>query len=938
MYPMISSSNHRLRVLTLLLTLGLICTVQSKASVPELPEIQSFLNNNFDLKSQNWSISQQEENKYIYLANSDGLIEFNGISWKKYTLRETRPLRAVLAHKDGKIYTGSFEDFGYWERNSEGELVYFSLAAEGVIENNDEIWKIYNHDEGVYFQSFTTIYLYKDGTIQKFIAPYTMLFLHQVRDKFVAQIIDNGLYWFRNDEYIPIKNSEFLANVKVHAIIPYDEERWMICTDNAGLFLFDGTTFSYFGSEASEFLKSFTCNAAKQLSDTTFAFGSILNGLIITDESGNIRHSYNANNGLNNNTILSLFLDADMGLWAGLDEGINYINLISPFSHYKTRNGTLGTIYALLRKDDYLYIGTNHGLFRADIIERGGIFSFQNLVFIPGSHGQVWTLEEIDGQIICGHNEGTFLVKNNSIQLISSVTGGWAYVPLAANVIGGTYTGIIVFEKDQRGNWQFRNKVENFNEPTRYLETDYLGYLWASHHQKGLFKIELSDDLLTAVKVEHIREINNRALNIKVFKINNRVVFATGENIYTWDFVRNEIIPFETLNIHLGEYIKTSQISHFKRNQYWFINDDKLALFDINLEFSAELIMEIQQENVYLPQRRLQLVNIDENTILRPNHQNFDAINIQLAEKEKPISRLTIEKLYFYGNNRYMVWLSEAPTRKIPSGINNLTVYFADPSDFSQHPKTYQFRIKELDQAWQTTTSNHFTYLDLKHGKYTIEIAREGETLVQIQFTVGKPWFISTAAVIAYILAFMALVWGLWEFFRFEIKRQKDLAAMEIRQSHLEKELDYKSYELLLTMRHLLMKDNILNDLQKQIDILREQSAKYPVKHINSMEKIINQGLGTQSVEWENAMNNLKLSQQGFFRSLKEKYPQLTTNDLRLCSYLRMNFNTKEIAQLLNISARGVEVSRHRLRKKLNLDHDDNLVEFLMSEELNLTE
>ena len=118
---------------------------------------------------------------------------------------------------------------------------------------------------------------------------------------------------------------------------------------------------------------------------------------------------------------------------------------------------------------------------------------------------------------------------------------------------------------------------------------------------------------------------------------------------------------------------------------------------------------------------------------------------------------------------------------------------------------------------------------------------------------------------------------------------------------------------------------------------MKDQSSKYPVKHINNLERIVNQGLGTQSTEWENAMNNLKLSQQGFFKTLKERYPELTPNDLRLCSYLRMNFTTKEIAQMLNISTRGVEISRHRLRKKLKLKPEDNLFEFLLNQEFELS-
>jgi DNA-binding CsgD family transcriptional regulator len=79
-------------------------------------------------------------------------------------------------------------------------------------------------------------------------------------------------------------------------------------------------------------------------------------------------------------------------------------------------------------------------------------------------------------------------------------------------------------------------------------------------------------------------------------------------------------------------------------------------------------------------------------------------------------------------------------------------------------------------------------------------------------------------------------------------------------------------------------------------------------------------------------MKNLKMSQEGFFSKLKKRYPTLTPNDLRLCSYLRMNFTTKEIANLSNISTRAVEIARYRLRSKLGLSHDVNLTEFLIRE------
>jgi DNA-binding CsgD family transcriptional regulator len=73
--------------------------------------------------------------------------------------------------------------------------------------------------------------------------------------------------------------------------------------------------------------------------------------------------------------------------------------------------------------------------------------------------------------------------------------------------------------------------------------------------------------------------------------------------------------------------------------------------------------------------------------------------------------------------------------------------------------------------------------------------------------------------------------------------------------------------------------------------------------------------------------NNIHTS---FTQSLKEKFPNLSANDIKMCAYLRMNLSTKEIASILNISARGVEISRYRLRKKMDLENATNLTDFLL--------
>jgi ligand-binding sensor domain-containing protein/DNA-binding CsgD family transcriptional regulator len=901
-------------------------------------ELSLFLINDFEIRNQNWSISQNPATHILYFANSEGLYEYNGISWRTHSSPDNFPVRSVMAHPNGNIFTGSFEEFGYWSYNNQHQLRYHSLTGLTDIEKNDEIWKIYQNDGKIFFQSFTSIYIYDFESISKVMAPFAMLFLHKLGDRFVAQVIDNGLYWFDNNEFIAIPGSRIFSDKKVHAIIPYSDNKWMICTDNAGLYLFDGTDFTRFESEASEFLINYTCNTAAQLSDTTLAFGSILNGVIITDTKGNIQRNYNTTNGLRNNTVLSFFVDQDNGLWAGLDEGVIYIDPASPFNHYRSTNGTLGTIYALLEHNNQLYIGTNHGLFIADIRERSGVYSFRNIRFVPESHGQVWTLEKFDNQILVGHNNGNFLIRNERLQKISDVTGGWAMIEFGDLVAGGTYTGIVFFEKGNNGLWRFRNKVQGFNEPVRYLETDYMGYLWASHHQRGIYRMELDDDLLSVTNIVYIPEIGGQSYNLKVFKVNNRVLFTNGKKIYTYDFVRNEIVSLNTLMETLGDFSMATQIIHHKRNEYWFIARDKIGLFDISLDLIATKQYEIIQEDLNFPQRNIQFVNLDDNTILIPNPFSFDAYNISLGKKQTNISRLTIDKIIFQGKRDSIIWRDFVNPAKTPWHTNNITAFFSDPSLFGQTLKRFEYRIREIDPSWQITTTDHLTLLNLKHGKYTLEIRREDGPVTSFIFSIGKPWYYSYMAWALYSIAFLLLIWGLYEFYRFELNRHREIVSLEVRQNTLEKELDYKSYELMLTMRHLILKDDILTDLQKQIDAIKEQSSKYPVKYLRNMERIISQGLGTQNVEWENAMKNLKLSQQGFFKELKERYPNLTSNDLRLCSYLRLNFNSKEIAQLLNISTRSVEISRHRLRKKLKLKNNENLFDFLLGIESEISE
>ena len=156
----------------------------------------------------------------------------------------------------------------------------------------------------------------------------------------------------------------------------------------------------------------------------------------------------------------------------------------------------------------------------------------------------------------------------------------------------------------------------------------------------------------------------------------------------------------------------------------------------------------------------------------------------------------------------------------------------------------------------------------------------------------------------------------------------RDLAAqkeiIELKNEKLSHEIEARNRELAISTMNMISKTSTLNSLKEQLIHYNEDNKLKPV--ISNINKIINDKKDWQF--FEKAFNH---ADKKFFKKLKEKHPELTPNDLRLCVYLRLNLSSKEIAPLLNISPRSVEIKRYRLRKKLDLERDTNLNDYFIN-------
>ena len=273
---------------------------------------------------------------------------------------------------------------------------------------------------------------------------------------------------------------------------------------------------------------------------------------------------------------------------------------------------------------------------------------------------------------------------------------------------------------------------------------------------------------------------------------------------------------------------------------------------------------------------------------------------------------------------------------------NSLQLRFSFPF-FSSSNIKYQSFIEGLDQKWSETLAKPlFSFKRIPVGNYKIIVKAVNNWGVSSQeynldLVILPPWYRSTLAYLGY---FLISVGGLLIFRRSIIARTRQKESREreenereliqLRNEKLQAELSFKSSELASSTMAIIKKNEFLMNVKEILRNQKEQlGTRYPDKYYDTLVQKIDDNMTSQD-EWKVFETNFERAHEQFMKTLKDNYPDLTASDLRLCAFLRMNLSSKEVAPLLGISVRGVENHRYRLRKKLNLDADSNLTEFII--------
>ena len=488
-----------------------------------------------------------------------------------------------------------------------------------------------------------------------------------------------------------------------------------------------------------------------------------------------------------------------------------------------------------------------------------------------------------------------------------------------------------------------------------------------SHPYHGVYKIVKNSDGQYTTKQYQIKEGLPALLNNHIYKIKNRIVVGTEKGVYEYNIEKDK---FEVASSY-ASLIGNQSIRYLKEDKegnIWFIHEKELGVIDYTGN---------QPKVIYIPELNAKMLSgfeyiyaIDGSNIFLGGEKGFYHINYEKYKKLAPSLNVQIRSVHIIDNidsTLFGGYFKNVNENQVQDQVNSPEVAYHFKTmrfDYTsvafgyQNNLEYSYRLKGFENNWSTWTKRtEKEYTNLVPGSYTFEVKVRNNlgnesAVASYQFTINAPWY---RTLFAYLLYFIAIGFGVYKLHiyqrkKFKAQQQKyeqeqqrlryiheleinksetDLVALQ--NEKLEVEIEYKNSELASSAMHIVKKGELLTKVKSELaSIIKKIDNEYAITELKKMVKALNEDENLDQ-EWEYFTKHFDKVHSDFIVKLKEKHSNISNNELKLCAYLRMNLSTKEIAQLMNISVRGVEISRYRLRKKLNLATDVNLFDYLIS-------
>lgn len=817
------------------------------------PYIQNYNDKDYNTpENQTWAIVQDHRG-VMYFGNNNGVLEFDGTSWRLIEITNKSAIRSLAINNTGRVFVGAVGEFGYLQADSTGSMQYVSLLKKIPEEEQNfmDVWEIFIINESVIVKTSGKIFLIKENKTIVFKSKNGFHVSFFVNNDFFVKEREKGLLKLVDDSLQLVPNSNQFTNDPLHIMLPYEEDKILIATRKHGIFIYNPNKKNVKFSkpvgfkEVDNFLIKNQVYYGAKLNNKQFILGTSQNGLIIIDKSGNILQHFNKDIGLQDIKTLSVYVDSQKNIWTGLNNGISYIVMNSPLTLYNEKDGLFGSAYTATIHKDRLYAATSVGLFMKD--------PQNNFSFIKNTKGQGWHLTEIQGELFFGHAEGVFIIKDDvAKKIVANVKTIWNLNKFKNRpyILAGHNNGLLLLEY-RKGNWQLKHEIKGFNESAHYVQEDDNGNIWISHRFNEICRLKLNQTLDSVIELNFYNlnhglpaNTHNFVFKIKTVNQNTRILFGTEKGIYKFNTETNRFVPDETFNKFFNkEKLIDKFVQDANGNIYFQYGGEKgRLLFQPDSTYILEKTPLLKFKGLYVEN----LFISDTNNIFYCTEKGLIQYNPQITpgyDISYPaiIRQVLVNDSLVYGGTGNIDNIIELPYKQHNLQFAFSALYYED-----HHKTQYSYFLEGFDpdksgwSEWSLKTEKEYT--NLHEGNYIFKVKAKNiydkeSTVAQYRFVILAPWYRTIIAYIIYGISVLFLVWLIVKLYTINLKREKDNLEKVVKERTIE--ISRQKEELITQSEHLT---SINKELEKLSIIARETDNAVVLANLDGKIEWVNEG------------------------------------------------------------------------------------------------
>ncbi len=747
----------------------------------------------YNAHPQNWMI-RQDNRGVLFIANQEGIIEFDGVSWKINRI-PNRVVKSLDIDSHNTLFVGGENEFGFLDITSGGEFEYVSLSKnlENKWRNFGLIYQVLCTKDATWFRSRKAIFRYKDENV----IPWFNIASTNAEEFRILFPWNNYLYGIRPSSGI-IKITDkpnlgipfFNVALRSYKAIIEEKEDFLIGTRQDGLFKYSKAALSPFSTEADDYMKTNELCHAISLSNGDYALGTTKGGLLILGNNGKTKAIYNRSSLLQEDDVKNVFEDRTGNIWLALGNGIFKIHYTAPVSIFDTHSGLKGLNLSVTRYKGILYVGTSRGLFRSQTQEEKKPGAF---LPVDGISVHCECLLPLEDMLLAGTSEGIYTLQNitKTSLLTNAIRLCTVMIPLQRHpglILVGTGEGLKAL-RNTNGKWTPDNQFKIATGAIRSLFEDKDGHIWLSTTTGGVMHLILNEKGEPLSNDSYTSKNNLPPGEIIVSSLNQCPAFCTEEGLFRFDKNRQRFYPDNLLG---NEFCDRSRnifrLVEGPTGNIWFHS----GLINYHASFDTGR-KTVKVENVSLeqiPKTQINFIYDEGNHVWFAGSGCLAMYDLRQSNQSLPhhfnalIRNISSNKgtLIYGGNPGKKSSKKEAKPLELQYKDNDITFETAVPFFDDETRTMYQYFLEGYEHQWPNQWKKEpvkvYTNLDVGFYKFHVKaqnLYRMESTQDTFRFRILPPWYRTWWAFLIYLAAAGMMMYSIvkWRSLKLEMEKRR---------------------------------------------------------------------------------------------------------------------------------------------------------------------